>query len=264
MDEAVRRYYEKYDELGRLGRSDGLVEMARTQEIALRVLPAPPAIVADIGGGPGAYASWLAGIGYSVVLRDLMPHHVEQARQATAGLDVDVALGDARQLDLDDAAVDALLMLGPLYHLPLRADRVAALREARRVVRPGGPVLVAVISRWAPFLDGAVCQRLHERPGFIDVLDGLHSDGYGPPMFDGDFTGYFHRPDEIRDEIAESGLELVDLVGLEGVSFALDDIEERWANPPTREAILDVARRVERVPELMGLSPHLLATARRP
>lgn len=260
----LQHYYARYDEKGRLQRSDGLLEMARTQEIAVQVLPPPPATVADVGGGPGAYAEWLAGLGYSVVLRDVMPHHVEQARQATAGMDVDAGVCDARHLDLADASVDAVLLLGPLYHLPARDDRVAALREARRVVRPGGPVLAAAISRWAPFLDGAVVKRLHGRPGFRTVLDNLEHDGYGPPQYPGDFTGYFHRPDELRAEVAESGLELLDLVGLEAIGFALADIEERWQDEQGRQAILDVARRVQRVPELLGVSPHLLATARRP
>jgi SAM-dependent methyltransferase len=261
----LRSFYQRYDERGRLQRSDGRVEFLRTCEIALDVLPPPPAVVADIGGGPGVYATWLGEHGYSVVLRDVMPFHIEQAQHATQGLDVDSAVADARHLDLADASVDAVLLLGPLYHLPVRGDRVAALAEARRVVCPGGPVIAAAISRWAPFLDGALVQHLYERfPQFPHVLRRVFDDGVGPPLFEGDFTGYFHRPDELRAEIAEGGLELVDLVGLEGLSFALADLDERWDDPQLREAVLDITRRLQRVPELLGLSPHMLATARRP
>src|SRR4029453_15161994 len=53
-----------------------------------------------------------------------------------------------------DGSYDAVLLLGPLYHLPERDDRLRALREARRVVKPGGPVVVAAISRFASLLDG--------------------------------------------------------------------------------------------------------------
>jgi hypothetical protein len=133
------------------------------------------------------------------------------------------------------------------------------------MVRPGGPVIAAAISRWAPFLEGGLVRHLHERvPGFAAALDHLVDNGVGPPLFDGDFSGYFHRPDELCEEVAAAGLELLDLVGLEGLSFALSDLDERWDDPRMRETVLDVARRIERVPELMGLSPHLVATARRP
>ncbi len=80
--------------------------------------------------------------------------HREQvaADAAAGGLTIDSAIGDARALDLPDASVDAVLLLGPIYHLPTPADRVAALVEAGRVVRPGGPIFAVAISRWAPRL----------------------------------------------------------------------------------------------------------------
>jgi SAM-dependent methyltransferase len=137
-DAELHDYYARGEERGRLDEAVGEVELERTREILLRHLPGPPAVVADIGGGPGRYALWLAGRGHRVEHRDLVALHVEQLRAAAGGLDgIRTAVGDARQLDLGDASVDAVLLLGPLYHLPRRQDRVRALSEARRVVRPG-------------------------------------------------------------------------------------------------------------------------------
>jgi len=106
-----------------------------------------------VGGGPGVYACWLSAQGYEVHLVDASPLHVEQARAASERLPnnplASVRLGDARQLDVADAAVDAVLLLGPLYHLTERADRLTALRESARVLRPGGHVFVAAVSRFA-------------------------------------------------------------------------------------------------------------------
>jgi SAM-dependent methyltransferase len=153
---AMRAYYERGEERDRLAEPRGQLEFERTKEIVLRHLPPPPAVVADIGGGPGRYALWLAELGYQVVHRDLMPTHVEQLRQASGGNPlIDAAVADARELDLADASADAVLLLGPLYHLGRRADRLRALAEAWRVVRPGGPVFVAAISRWAPGWTGS-------------------------------------------------------------------------------------------------------------
>lgn len=77
-------HYARGEERERLGTGQGLLEFARTTEIILRRLPATPALVADIGGGPGRYALWLAGLGYRVEHRDLMPLHVRQLAQRLA------------------------------------------------------------------------------------------------------------------------------------------------------------------------------------
>jgi Methyltransferase domain len=82
------------------------------------------------------------------------PSPVHTGRARCAPSQINNALGDACDLDLGDGAVDAVLLLGPIYHLRRRDQRLRALREAWRVVRPGGPVFVAAISRWAPRLDG--------------------------------------------------------------------------------------------------------------
>jgi ubiquinone/menaquinone biosynthesis C-methylase UbiE len=129
--------------------------------------PAAPAVIADIGGGPGRYALWLAELGYTVEHRDLVHLHVEQLQRSSGSM-VHAEVGDARDLNLPDSSVDAVVLLGPLYHLRERAHRVQALHEARRIVHPGGPLFAAVISRWAPRLDGVVAERLYE--GYPDML----------------------------------------------------------------------------------------------
>ena len=146
----------------------GRVEFLRTVETIEAVLPPPPTTVADIGGGPGRYTRWLAEHGHHVVHRDVVPLHVEQLRDAASSLSIDSAVGDARHLDVADASVDAVLLLGPLYHLSHRADRLQALREARRIVRAGGPVVVTAISRWAPRLDGVLSKGV---PGLAEHVE---------------------------------------------------------------------------------------------
>jgi len=242
------------------------VEFARTTEVVLRHLPPPPARVADIGGGPGRYTLWLAGQGYEVAHRDPVALHVEQVSAAArGGSGVDAAVGDARALDLGDRSVDAVLLLGPLYHLRRRADRLLALREAARVAVPGGPVFVSAISRWAPRLHGGLVERLGDRyPTIPAQLRRVERTGVLEPLFPASFAGYCHTPRGLRSEIRAAGLELVDLVSLEGIAFALSDLERRMADPASRELVLETARAVERVPELLGIGPHLLATARRP
>jgi SAM-dependent methyltransferase len=260
----MRAYYEQGKEQDRLVGPKGALESERTKEILRRRLPPAPATVADIGGGPGHYALWLAELGYVVHHRDLMRLHVEQL-EAAGHPSVRTATGDARHLDLPDASVDAVLLLGPLYHLTERQDRMQALTEARRIVRTGGPVFVAAISRWAPRLDGVLQERLYEHnPEFTSLLPAVERTGRLPPVVPDGFLGYTHRPGDLAEEVSEAGLRLDDLVGVEGLPLAATDLASRVGDPTAWQVLVDSARAVERVPELLGLSPHLLATATAP
>ena len=265
---AMHAYYELGKEADRLGTGGpGLLEFERTKEILLRALPPAPAVIADVGGGPGRYALWLAGLGYRVLHRDLVPLHVRQVTEAAGGAGparVESALGDARDLDLADACADAVLLLGPLYHLD-RADRIRALREAGRVVRPGGPVFGAAITRWAARLDGLLAQRLYaDHPQMEPMVIDLERTGVIEPLFPGSFCAFTHRPDELRAEVVAAALEMADLVCVEGAAIMLSDLTERAADQEDWRIVLDCARALERVPEVMGVGPHLVVTARRP
>lgn len=257
-------YYARGLEADRLAADGaGMLEFARTTEIIDRRLPPAPAVVADIGGGPGRYAVWLAGRGYRVEHRDLMPMHVEQVRASMDGSPlIRAEVGDALDLDLPDASVDAVLLLGPIYHLRRRAERLRALREAGRIVRPGGPVFIAAISRWAPRLDGVLLARLYEAdPAFSDAVVTVERVGWALPSQPDSFTAYCHRPGPLRAEVRAAGLHVADLVSVEGAAFMLRDLAERLADPLDREVLLQSLRATERVPELLGVGPHLLVTA---
>jgi SAM-dependent methyltransferase len=244
------------------------VEYERTKEEVTRYLPPPPATVADIGGGPGRYALWLAELGYRVIHRDLVPTHVHELHEEAAnrGLAIETAVEDARDLTLLDASADAVLLLGPLYHLSARSDRLRALRESRRILKPGGVAFVAAISRWAPRLQAMVVERLYLRLGLEllrEELPHVERTGELQPLVPKGFAAFLHRPDQLRREIVDAGFRCLGLVGLEGISFALADLEEQLASPSDREVVMEAVRRAARIPELLGLSPHLLAIAER-
>ncbi len=206
------------------------------------------------------YTAWLSRHGYEVHLIDPVPLHVEQARAAGA---VTATEGDARRLAWPDGSVDAVLLLGPLYHLTEREDRVGALREAARVIRPGGSVIAAAISRFASTYDGLFRGRLDE-PDFEEIVerdlrDGQHRNPTRHPEWF--TTAYFHLPDELADEVRAAGLSLLELVAIEGPAWLVPDLDVRLANPASRDHILRAIRRVETQPSLLGASAHFLAIA---
>jgi SAM-dependent methyltransferase len=227
-------------------------------------------VVLDVGGAAGVHAYPLAAAGYRVHLLDPEPLHVEQARAAGRAPGVaplaSAEVGDARRLPQPAGSADAVLLLGPLYHLTERADRRQALGEARRVLRPGGLVVAAAISRYASLLDG-LRQRYLDDPAFErivaqDLRDGQHRNPTGRPAYF--TTAFFHHPEELRAEVAAAGLVVEDLVAVEGPAWLVADVDAWWDDPARRERLLQAVRAVEREPTLLGMSAHLLALGRAP
>jgi ubiquinone/menaquinone biosynthesis C-methylase UbiE len=262
----ILSYYQRGGEAERLFSGIGQLELARTQELTLRYLPPPPAKVLDVGGGSGVYACWLSRLGYEVHLVDPAPLHLEQAQQASAAQPdhpiAQIVLGDARQLDYPDESTDAVLLLGPLYHLTERDDRLAAFHEARRVLRPRGIVLAVGISRFASTMAGLFEGAL-EDPDFVrivkqDLVDGQHRNPTDKSYFT---TAFFHHPDELKIEVQEAGLRYEKTLAIESIASVLSDFEMRWEDPKKRQLIMGVVGWLEEEPSLLGATAHLMAIA---
>jgi len=134
---------------------------------------------------------------------DPVAHHVETA---AALADVTAEVGDACHLSAAADSVDAVLLLGPLYHLPAAQDRETAIREARRVLRAGGVLVAAAISRYLSLLEAGT--------------NGEVDRGSNPPGRRGDRNrglrrtcglrrGHWHTADELRNEIRSWALAML-------------------------------------------------------
>lgn len=258
-DPRVIRHYELGVESERLWRRGvGELVRLRTWDIFERFLPAAGRI-ADIGGGPGTHAMHLLDRGFEVVLVDPVPRLIEQAKEATNGR-ARCLLGDARRLELDDESFDAVLLMGPLYHLPDPADRETALHEALRILRPGGRLVAEVITRHLWLLDGTAKGTIHDpdaRSRFRLNLERGVSEA--PDLLpDGGFYAYLHRVDEIQAEVEAAGFVDTTLIGVEGHAWLLANLESLLAEPAP---LLDVLRMIESEPSLLGISAHIIAAA---
>ena len=267
MEREILDHYAAGIEAPRLASHAGILERARTMDLLSRHLPPSPARVLDVGGGPGVYAVWLAGRGYDVRLLDPVPLHVDQARAsaAAAGVSLEAGIGEAGALPEKDASADAVLLMGPLYHLTGRADRVAALAEARRVLRPGGVLAAVGISRYASLLDG-LSRRLVDDPRFLPILARDLAEGqHRNPTDTLDYftTAFFHRPEELIAEAADGGLRDAQLLSIEGPAWLLPDIAERAQDPAHWAIVMDLLRDIEADRALSAVSAHLMLIARR-
>jgi SAM-dependent methyltransferase len=261
LDPEMAAFYGRGTELGRLENQNPL-EFLRTKIILEERLP-PGGRLIDVGGGPGTYASWFAGRGYEVDLVDPIPLHVEQARQAAGrGAPFAVHLGDARKLGFDDGVADAVVMMGPLFHLVRAEDRRQALAETFRVLRPGGVLATSAMGRY--FIFGhAVATNEVRNPLVVDRIASMVETGERPASW-GPFDAHAHRAEELGDEVRAAGYEDVEVLAIEAFFHLLGDVADRLADPASRDGLLTLLHRFETDPGLVDFSGHLMAVGRKP
>ena len=228
----------------------------------------PPARVLDCGGGPGRYAIELARRGYEVILFDLSAGCLRLAQEKAAEAGVTLATyeqGTATDLSrFPDASFDAVLLMGPLYHLLEEVERRRALAEARRVLVPGGLLFAAFISRYAPLRYAAAHEPTWplEHP---ELTEMILTTGVLPPRgeSDAEFVAYFAHPTEVVLLCQRAGFEIVTVLGVEGLVSMIEDgvnalSGEAW------DAWVDLNYRLAADPSIHGCVEHLLAVAVKP
>ena len=268
MRDEIKKYYASEIEKDRLDQDHFKLEGIRTQQIIRRYLSQAPLNIIDVGGGTGFYAFWLLSLGHEVSLVDLSSRNIELAKdyanKNAAPLKA-CETGDATHLDFPDAAFDIVLMLGPLYHLINTEDRVKAISEAGRVLKTGGFLIAAIISRYASLMDGLRRDLIKDK-AFVQILvndleTGIHINTTNNPEYF--TTAFFHTPAEIKNEIAASGLQLEKLVAVEGAGWMIDGIREKLKDEAYTATLMDVLDRVESNDDVIAMSPHIIAIAKK-
>ncbi|WP_433384649.1 class I SAM-dependent methyltransferase [Actinoplanes sp. CA-142083] len=240
----------------RLRRSPhGRLEFLRTQELLRRHLPPGRHRILDVGGATGIHAAWLAADGNDVHVVDPVPAHVAAAA-ALPG--VTASEGDARTLAAPDASADVVLLFGPLYHLTAASDRAQALAEAVRVLRPGGLLAAAGISRHLSLLENGTNGQLTaaDEPPIRQVIETGDYDGHV-----GFLASHFHTADELRTEVEAAISQDVTVYGVEGPAWPALDVAGLDAFDTLVDSALRCARIAERDPLLINASAHFLAIA---
>jgi S-adenosylmethionine-dependent methyltransferase len=265
MMNLVERFYD-LSSLNEWARHDQhRTEYAVTWRALKDHLPSAPATVLDCGGGPGRYAIELATHGYNVTLFDLSQGNLSVAKTQAHAANVTLTayeLGTATDLSrFVDNSFDAVLMLGPLYHLPTATERETAVREAYRVLKPGGVFFSAHISFYAMlrYLCKEDPERIVREPERVKAFLETHL--LQPRLSDGtEFLAYLISPTDIKPLVESAGFNVRTLLGVEGLSSMIDDKlnalqGEMW------EAWVDLNYKVASDASLHGGVEHLLCVA---
>ncbi len=268
IERAVQAFYGSDPEREWVRMDHHRTEFAVTSRALHEHLPPPPARILDCGGGPGRYALMLAQQGYEVTLFDLSSEllALAQCRAGEAGVRL-AAIEQGTAIDLSrypDTHFDAVLLMGPLYHLLDEADRRAALAEAYRVVKPGGPVFAAFIARYAAHID-AIADYPDVAFEHSGEYDQIAATGLLPPRPDGRvaFTAYFASPGEVRPLCASVGLEVDAVLAVEGLTSGRE-AKVNALNGAAWDYWAEFNHQVARDPTVHGGAEHLLVVCRRP
>jgi len=261
-------------EKGRLHKGLGLIEFARSKELIYEFLPPPPAVIYDIGGGYGEYACDLAAHGYEVHLFDLSETHILMARELEKERGVSLAsaqVADARAIPRPDASADAILLMGPMYHIVDWEERLLCLKECLRLLKSNGLLFTAAITCYATTLWAVTHYEknsLLDEGAFQEMLATEVTTGHHiknpASTYHGIGRSYFHHPDTLRAELALAGFPHPDLRGVIGPCWLIPNLEEAWKDPKKRENILKIVRLLEKEESILGLSTHLLCISKKP
>ncbi|WP_157261092.1 class I SAM-dependent methyltransferase [Paenibacillus wynnii] len=268
----ILEYYNSGKEIDRLLRGIGVIEWERSREIISRYLSEEKMVIYDIGGGTGVYSRWLAELDHEVHMFELSPSNVQYARELQASGQISpihrIEIADARSIARVDDSADLILLMGPLYHLPEKDERIAVLQEALRVLKPGGTVIIAAISRFSSTLWGLSVfgqqNNLIDDHVFMEMLEGELNEGQHirPDKFPNFISrAFFHLPAELKSEIVAAGLTHIQTVAVEGPVWIVPAFAEKWEDTKSRETLLKISSLVENQESLLGMSPHMLAIA---
>lgn len=220
--------------------------------------------VLDIGGGPGRYSLYLASCGCDVTLLDLSDENVNFAKQKATEqqLALHGVSGDARVADkIVDGKFDAVLLMGPMYHLLEENDRILSVKSAMKLLNDGGTLFVSFISLYA-----GVCYAMKHQPSLL--LEQNEDEYLKCYRENNTFTGdaftkaCFIAPCDIIPFMSKFPFEKLHLLGQESITSPCEDkiltqpseVVDKWT-----ELAIDTCEREE----FLSFSEHLMYIGRK-
>lgn len=253
MNEIEKWYDDVYDEWNRLDRHK--VEFDITKRYLDQYIQGNNLRIFDIGGGPGRYSIYLAEKGHQVTLLDLSGKNIEVGKEKAAEAGVvleDAVKGNALDLsEYESEAYDAILLMGPLYHLINETDRRKAVENALRLLKKDGIIIAAFISQYAPIQDALLyCNEEFNTGELLDYLrDGVNDEDKGFT------TAYFIGIEEAKELMNSFDLKELVFAGVENI---LGSKEADIIASPQYEKWIDIAYALSQDEKVYGTSQHFL------
>ena len=253
----IEDYYNHFNEDGRLNTRHGQVEFATAVKYIKDVLNDDKSkTILDIGAATGKYSCYFDKLGYKVTAVELVPHNIEIFKAKHSN--VNIIQGNALDLAfIRDNYFDVTLLFGPMYHLLKKEEKIQALKEAKRVTKEGGTILVSYymnefsVITYA-FVKGHIKEalaegRLDKNYHIVEKEDDLYS---------------MVRMEDINEFNSEVGLTRIKAVSQDGASDYIRSAITRLSNEEFKEYVkyhLSICERQD----LIGASSHVLDILRK-
>ena len=243
--------YELSNEDIRLKDSFGILEEAHTRLLITEQLSSSVQEIYDIGGGTGAYSFWLAQQGYKVHLSDIVPKHIQIAKEKdTEKILKTIQVEDARWLSYKDEVADLIILHGPLYHLINIGDRELVLKECKRILRPNGRLLAFTMGRYAGLNYGLASNTIFNDSYYEMVINEIKTgvrDNHEQKLKTF-IEAYFHTQEEIENELCNVGFSVGRTYGVIGPSWNVPNLDEAVNDKKKFERLLYIADLMKEYP----------------
>ena len=256
----LEAYYNSRDENARLLSNFGRVEYLTTMRYIQQYVK-PGNRILEVGAGTGRYSIALARSGHQVTAVELIQHNIDVFKgQLTEKDDIDIRQGNAMDLSaFQNDSFDAVLLLGPLYHLYNEADKCAVLNEAKRVVKPEGVIFAAYCMNEPTMIQ--FCFK-GDGQNMLDCLEKhMLTENYQCISTPADLFEMV-RTEDIDRLNALCGLRREKLVGVDTFANYIRDRINTWSEPVFQAFLAYHFSICERA-DLMGVNNHTLDILRK-
>lgn len=263
----VEQYYDDNFELewDRLNNPYSVVEFNSTMYIIDKYFPKTGSIC-DIGCGPGRYSIELLKKGYKVTLFELSVKELKLAEERINNLNLKAEAyicENALNLHLlESESYDAILLMGPMYHVLDESQRQSILSETYRILKKDGIAIIAYLNSWG-ILKAGVTEFSDTFSNIENIYGYLNEQKFGP---DESFTNvYFSTPSKALEEIKSSGFELVSYAGAEGFLSGIESniIELSSENKDVYNNLIKVSAETCEYPQYRDATEHLHVVVRK-
>ena len=268
--EKVKSCYDASNEWGRFDTPGGKLEFELTLPIITSHI-SQKAEILDLGGGPGRYTIELAKLGHILHLADLSQGLLDVAKQKIDefGIGNVKSINQVNAIDLSvyaDSSFDAVLLMGPLYHLTREVERFACIQEVKRVLKPSGLVFAAFI----PHLSGAsgVVERMCNSPEKVNIetLKRVFQHGIYNNLVDwGWQEAYFPTSDEVVSLFSSNGFSKVLLRSVRGWGVTMEEklYKLKDESPDKYKTVIDLINQTATDPSIIEMCSHAIYIGRK-